>query len=71
MKRAPKPSHTDIELFGTLIFCMREHRVSVPLKLEVAVVSELREIPLDSPTSLGTQVFGNGLLLAVRARCLS
>ncbi|HZZ00487.1 MAG TPA: phosphate-starvation-inducible PsiE family protein [Candidatus Baltobacteraceae bacterium] len=54
-----------VELFRTLIFYLREHRVSVPLMLEVAVVSELREILLNPPTSLGTQVFGNALLLAV------
>jgi uncharacterized membrane protein (DUF373 family) len=54
-----------VELFRTLIFYLREHRVSVSLMLEVAVVSELREILLNPPTSLGTQVYGNALLLTV------
>lgn len=54
-----------VELFRTLIFYLREHRVSVTLMLEVAIVSEVREILLYPPTSAGTQVFGNALLLAV------
>ncbi len=54
-----------IELFRTLIFYLREHRVSVTLMLEVAIVSEIREILLYPPTNAGTQVFGNALLLAV------
>jgi uncharacterized membrane protein (DUF373 family) len=54
-----------VELFRTLIFYLRNHRVSVPLMLEVAIVSELREILLYPPTSLGTQVYGNAVLLAV------
>jgi uncharacterized membrane protein (DUF373 family) len=54
-----------VELFRTMIFYLREHRVSVSLMLEVAVVSELREILLNPPTTLGTQVLGNALLLAV------
>ena len=48
-----------------MIFYLRNHRVSVPLMLEVAIVSELREILLYPPTSLGTQVYGNAVLLAV------
>jgi uncharacterized membrane protein (DUF373 family) len=54
-----------VELFRTLIFYLREHRVSVSLMLEVAIVSEIREVLLYPPTSAGTQVFGNALLLAV------
>jgi uncharacterized membrane protein (DUF373 family) len=54
-----------VELFRTLIFYLRHHRVSVPLMLEVAIVSELREILLNPPTSLGTQVYGNAVLLAI------
>ena len=54
-----------VELFRTLIFYLREHRVSVTLMLEVAIVSEIREILLYPPTSAGTQVFGNALLIAV------
>lgn len=54
-----------VELFRTLIFYLREHRVSVTLMLEVAIVSEVREVLLYPPTNAGTQVFGNALLLAV------
>ncbi|MGZ3521302.1 MAG: phosphate-starvation-inducible PsiE family protein [Vulcanimicrobiaceae bacterium] len=54
-----------VELFRTLIFYLREHRVSVSLMLEVAIVSELREILLNPPTATGTQVYGNALLLIV------
>lgn len=54
-----------VELFRTLIFYLREHRVSVTLMLEVAIISEVRELLLYPPTSAGTQVFGNALLLAV------
>jgi uncharacterized membrane protein (DUF373 family) len=54
-----------VELFRSLIYYLREHSVSVPLMLEVALVSELREILLNPPTSLSTQTFGNALLLAV------
>jgi uncharacterized membrane protein (DUF373 family) len=54
-----------VELFRSLIYYLREHRVSVTLMLEVAIVSEVREILLYPPTALGTQVYGNALLLAV------
>ncbi len=54
-----------VELFRSLIYYLREHTVSVTLMLEVAIVSEVREILLNPPTTLGTQVFGNALLLAV------
>ena len=54
-----------VELFRSLIFYLREHRVSVTLMLEVAIVSEVREILLYPPAALGTQVYGNALLLAV------
>ncbi len=54
-----------VELFRSLIYYLREHRVSVTLMLEVAIISEVREILLNPPTALGTQVFGNALLLAV------
>lgn len=54
-----------VELFRTLIYYLRLHRVSVTLMLEVAIVSEVREVLLNPPTALGTQVYGNALLLAV------
>jgi uncharacterized membrane protein (DUF373 family) len=54
-----------IELFRTLIFYLREHRVSVALMLEVTIISELREVLLNPPIALGTQVYANALLLAV------
>jgi uncharacterized membrane protein (DUF373 family) len=55
-----------IELFRTMIFYLREHRVSVPLMLEVAMVSELREVLLKSLSSTATeQYLGNGLILLV------
>jgi uncharacterized membrane protein (DUF373 family) len=48
-----------------LIFYLHEHRVAVPLMLEVALVSELREVLLSEPTTLGTQLYANALVLAV------
>lgn len=55
-----------IELFRTLLFYLSEHRVSVSLMLEVAIVSELREVVLSPPTGLNVQqILGNTLLLAV------
>jgi uncharacterized membrane protein (DUF373 family) len=54
-----------IELFRSLIFYLRQHRVSVALMLEVAIVSELREIVLNPPTAFGTRAYGNALLLVV------
>jgi len=54
-----------IELFRTLVFYLREHRVSVLLMLEVATVSELREVLLHQPTVPGPQLYANALLLAV------
>jgi uncharacterized membrane protein (DUF373 family) len=55
-----------IELFRTLLFYLSEHRVSVSLMLEVAIVSELREVVLSPPTASNVQqIYGNTLLLAV------
>jgi uncharacterized membrane protein (DUF373 family) len=54
-----------VELFRTLIYYLRWHRVSVSLMLEVAIVSELREILLNPPTGVGYQVYGNAALLAI------
>lgn len=49
----------------TLIFYLHEHRVAVPLMLEVAIVSELHEILLKRPTTADTQLYANASLLAV------
>jgi uncharacterized membrane protein (DUF373 family) len=54
-----------VELFRTLVFYLHEHRVEVPLMLEVAFVSELREILLNQPTSLGPALYGNAILLVI------
>ena len=54
-----------VELFRTLVFYLREHRVSVSLMLEVAIVSELREVLLNQPTTVGPPLYANALLLAV------
>src|ERR1700760_3064428 len=43
-----------VELFRTLLFYLREHRVSVGLMIEVAIVSVLRELLINPP---GTQLF--------------
>jgi uncharacterized membrane protein (DUF373 family) len=54
-----------VELFRTLVFYLREHRVSVPMMLEVAIVSELREVLLSQPAGPGTQLMGTAILLLV------
>jgi uncharacterized membrane protein (DUF373 family) len=55
-----------VELFRTLIYYLSEHRVSVSLMLEVAIVSVLREVVLNPPTALnGQQALSNSMLLLV------
>jgi uncharacterized membrane protein (DUF373 family) len=55
-----------VELFRTLIFYLVEHRVSVSLMLEIAIVSVLREVVLNPPTALSAQqALGNSVLLFV------
>lgn len=54
-----------VELFRSLIYYLHQHRVSVTLMLEVAIVSEVREILLYPPVDIGPRVYGNALLLAV------
>lgn len=55
-----------VELFRTLIFYLSEHRVSVSLMLEVAIVAELREILLNPPTGINDrQTLSNAALLLV------
>ncbi len=55
----------EVDLFRSLIYYLREHRVSVSLMLEVAIVSELREVILHPPGAFSTAVFGNAALLLV------
>ena len=50
-----------VELFRTLLFYLREHRVSVGLMIEVAIVSVLRELLINPP---GTELF-NAMGMAV------
>lgn len=59
-----------VELFRTLVIYLREHRVSVSLMLEVAVVSELRDVPLNQPTTVGPSLYANALLLTVSGSLL-
>jgi uncharacterized membrane protein (DUF373 family) len=54
-----------IELFRSLIYYLTEHRVSVKLMLEVAIVSEIRAILLYPASAFGTRIYGDALLLAV------
>lgn len=54
-----------MELFRTLLFYLREHRVSVGLMIEVAVVSVLREILVNPPGSPDFDASGIALLLVV------
>jgi uncharacterized membrane protein (DUF373 family) len=54
-----------VELFRTLLFYLREHRVAVGLMVEVSIVGVLRELLLNPP---GTKLFdatGLALLLFV------
>ena len=54
------------ELYRTLIFYLREHRISVTLIVEVAIVSTLQHLILKSAHEFEwQQVFGNALLLLV------
>ncbi len=59
-----------VELFRTLVIYLREHRVSVSLMLEVAVVSELRDVLLNQPTTVVPSLYANALLLAVSGSLL-
>jgi len=59
-----------VELFRTLVIYLREHRVSVSLMLEVAVVSELRDVLLNKPTTVGPSLYANALLLTVSGSLL-
>jgi uncharacterized membrane protein (DUF373 family) len=54
------------ELYRTLIFYLREHRVSVALIVEVAIVSTVQDLMLKSAHEFEQQrVFGSALLLLV------
>lgn len=52
-----------IELFRTLLFYLREHRVSVGLMIEVAIVSELRELLINPPGTELSSAMGMAVLL--------
>ncbi|BDE07905.1 hypothetical protein WPS_31810 [Vulcanimicrobium alpinum] len=57
-----------VELFRTLLFYLREHRVAVGLMIEVAIVSLLRELLVNPPGAKGTMslsAYGIALLLVV------
>jgi uncharacterized membrane protein (DUF373 family) len=54
------------ELYRTLIFYLREHRVSVALIVEVAIVSTVQDLMLKSAHEFERQrVFGGAVLLLV------
>jgi uncharacterized membrane protein (DUF373 family) len=54
-----------VELFRTLLFYLREHRVSVGLMLEVAIVGVLRELLINPPGSSAFDALGIAVLLLV------
>jgi uncharacterized membrane protein (DUF373 family) len=55
-----------VELYRTLIFYLREHRIAVSLMVEVAIVSLLRELILEGLTQLTwAKAAGVSLLLLV------
>ena len=57
-----------VELFRTLLFYLREHRVSVGLMIEVAIVSILRELLINRPgASIVADVGVAALLLVLGA----
>jgi uncharacterized membrane protein (DUF373 family) len=54
-----------VELFRTMLFYLREHRVAVGLMIEVAIVSLLRELLVNPPGTPDFQPFGIAVLLLV------
>lgn len=54
-----------VELFRTLVFYLREHRVSVGLMLEVAIVGVLRELLINPPGTSAFDALGVAVLLLV------
>jgi uncharacterized membrane protein (DUF373 family) len=54
-----------VELFRTLLYYLREHRVSVGLMIEVAIVSILRELLINPPGSSIAGDLGVAALLLV------
>jgi uncharacterized membrane protein (DUF373 family) len=55
-----------VELYRTLLFYLREHRVSVGLMIEVAIVSILRELLINPPgTSVAADAGVAALLLVL------
>jgi uncharacterized membrane protein (DUF373 family) len=54
-----------VELFRTLLFYLREHRVSVGLMVEVSIVSVLRELLINPPGTMSFDPVGVSILLLV------
>lgn len=54
-----------VELFRTLLFYLREHRVSVGLMVEVSIVSVLRELLINPPGTTSFEPVGVSILLFV------
>jgi uncharacterized membrane protein (DUF373 family) len=54
-----------VELFRTLLFYLREHRVAVGLMVEVAIVALLRELLINPPGTSSFDAIGIGVLLLV------
>lgn len=54
-----------VELFRTLLFYLREHRVSVGLMLEVSIVGVLRELLINPPGTSAFDALGIAVLLLV------
>jgi uncharacterized membrane protein (DUF373 family) len=54
-----------VELFRTLLFYLREHRVSVGLMVEVSIVSVLRELLINPPGTMSFDPIGVSILLLV------
>jgi uncharacterized membrane protein (DUF373 family) len=60
------------ELYRTLIFYLREHRVSIALIVEVAIVTTLQHLLLSSAQAFDVQrVLGDSLLLLVLGALLA
>jgi uncharacterized membrane protein (DUF373 family) len=60
-----------VELFRTILYYLREHRVAVGLMIEVSIVSILRELLLSPPGGSALQSFGIAVLLLVLGMLLA
>ena len=52
-----------VELFRTLLYYLREHRVAVGLMIEVAIVGLLRELLVNPPGTRASDAIGVAVLL--------